>query len=76
MEEEEKQICYALTFANGWWANIFNSYKNYTNGDLAQEFNEFCRKNCLDTEEFKNAEFFLKELKIQQKINKMNEDFK
>lgn len=73
--EEEKRLCCALTLGDGWWANMLFSTKNYTNGDLAQEFHEFCRKNCLDTKEYKNAEFFLKEIKIQQKINKMNEDF-
>ena len=43
--------------------------------DLASDYKDFCAMNRLDRTEIKSAEFFLKELKLEQKMNKIKGDF-
>jgi len=44
--------------------------------DLASDFHDFCALNSLDRTDIKSAEYFLKELKAEQKLNDIQEDFK
>lgn len=73
----DQSICFALSEGDGWWGNVLATDANYIspNGDLAADYHEFCRINSLDQNDVTNAEHFLKQFKLQQKISKLNEDF-
>jgi len=43
--------------------------------DLASDFHDFCALNSLDRTDIKSAEYFLKELKAEQMLNDIQEDF-
>ena len=43
--------------------------------DLASDYHDFCHINSLDQNEIRNAQYFLKQLKLEQKMSKINEDF-
>lgn len=74
---EDYTIAIALSDGDGIWANFVAAGGNYIspNGDLAADYHEFCSKNSLDKNDVANAERFLKQLKVEQKISKINEDF-
>ena len=44
--------------------------------DLASDFHDFCALNHLDRTEIKSAEYFLKELKAEQKLKEIQDDFR
>ena len=49
---------------------------NHNAGDLAADFHDFCALNSLDKCDIKSAEFFLKELKAEQKLKDIQDDFR
>lgn len=44
--------------------------------DLASDFHDFCNMNSLDRTDIKSAEYFLKELKAEQKLKDIQDDFR
>lgn len=73
----DHSIAIGLSDGDGSWGNLMAVDENYIspNGDLAADYHEFCRTNGLDQHEVNNAERFLKQFKLQQKMSKINEDF-
>lgn len=73
----DHSIAIALADGDGLWGNLMAVHGNFIspNGDLAADYHEFCRKNALDKNDVANADRFLKQLKLEQKISKINEDF-
>lgn len=60
----------------GWWGKVLaTGHYESTRNDLAADFRDFCSINSLDKCEIKSAEYFLKQLKLEQKMNKMKKDF-
>lgn len=72
----DKSIAIGLTQGDGWWGSVLATglYESPRN-DLASDFHDFCALNSLDRTEIKSAEFFLKELKAQQKLKDIEKDF-
>lgn len=70
-------IALGLSEGNGWLGDLMAVDGNYIspNGSLADDYHEFCRTNGLDQHEVNNAERFLKQFKLQQKMSKISEDF-
>jgi len=60
----------------GWWGNVLatDHYESPRN-DLTSDFHDFCALNSLDRTDIKSAEYFLKELKAEQKIKDIKKDF-
>ena len=76
MGSSDKAIAIGLTQGEGWWGSVLATghYESKRN-DLAADFRDFCALNSLDRTEIKSAEFFLKQMKLEQKINDIQEDF-
>ena len=72
----DRAIAIGLTQGDGWWGSVLATghYESKRN-DLASDYKDFCAMNRLDRTEIKSAEFFLKELKLEQKMNKIKGDF-
>ena len=72
----DKSIAIGLTQGDGWWGSVLATgiYES-PRVDLAADFHDFCHANSLDQNDVANAEHFLKQLKLEQKINKMKKDF-
>ena len=72
----DRAIAIGLTQGDGWWGNVLATviYES-PRTDFASYFHDFCALNHLDRTEIKSAEYFLKQFKLEQKINKLNEDF-
>jgi len=51
---------------------IYNSPR----GDLAADYHDYCYLNALDPHEVQSAESFLKQIKMEQKLKSIEEDFK
>lgn len=73
----DKAIAIGLTQGDGWWGNVLatDHYVSQRN-DLAADFHDFCALNSLDRCDIKAAEYFLKELKAQQMLDEIKDDFK
>lgn len=76
MGSSEKAIAIGLTQGDGWWGNVLATghYESPRN-DLASDFRDFCALNSLDRCDIKSAEYFLKELKAEQKMKDIQKDF-
>lgn len=72
----DKAIAIGLTQGDGWWGNVLSTglYETPRN-DLASDYHDFCALNHLDRTEIKSAEYFLKELKLEQKMKDIAKDF-
>ena len=72
----DKAIAIGLTQGDGWWGSVLatDHYESQRN-DLASDYHDFCYMNSLDRTDIKSAEFFLKELKAEQKLNDIKKDF-
>ena len=72
----DKAIAIGLTQGDGWWGNVLSTglYETPRN-DLASDYHDFCALNHLDRTEIKSAEYFLKQLKLEQKIKDIAKDF-
>ena len=53
------------------------SFGIYTSprGDLAADYHDYCHLNALDPHEVQSAESFLKQVKLEQKLKKIEGDF-
>lgn len=72
----DKAIAIGLTQGDGWWGNVLaTDHYVSTRNDLAADFKDFCALNHLDRTEIKSAEYFLKELKAEQKLKDIEKDF-
>lgn len=72
----DKAICLGLCQGDGWWGNMLaNGHYVSPRKDLASDYHDFCHINSLDQNEIHNAEYFLKQFKLEQKIEKIKEDF-
>lgn len=73
----DKAIAIGLTQGDGWWGSLLaNGLYESTRNDLAADFHDFCALNSLDRTEIKSAEYFLKQLKLEQKMKDIEGDFK
>ena len=72
----DKAIAIGLTQGDGYWGKMLaNGHYTSKRGDLAADYHDFCAMNSLDRTEIRSAEYFLKELKLEQKINELKKDF-
>lgn len=72
----DESIAIGLTQGDGWWGNVLATDLYVSpRGDLASDYHDFCNANLLDPSEVDNAKYFLKQFKLEQKINKMKKDF-
>ncbi len=72
----DKDIAFALTQDGGFWANMLAFEQHLSSrGDLAADYHDYCHLNALDPHEIRNAVSFLKQVKMEQKLNKIAEDF-
>lgn len=73
----DRDIAFALIEDEGFWANLlaFEQHIFSSRGDLAADYHDYCHMNALDQHEIHNAESFLKQIKMEQKLNKIAEDF-
>ena len=44
-------------------------------GDLASDYHDYCDLNALDPHEIPSAESFLKQIKLEEKLKKIEGDF-
>lgn len=72
----DRAIAIGLTQGDGWWGSVLATghYESPRN-DLASDFHDFCSLNNLDRTDIKSAEYFLKELKAEQKLKDIEKDF-
>ena len=77
MGSSDKAIAIGLTQGEGWWGSVLATghYESKRN-DLASDYHDFCNMNSLDRSDVKSAEWFLKEIKMEQKLEQIKEDFK
>ena len=54
---------------------LANGHYESKRGDLAADYHDFCNMNSLDRSDVKSAEWFLKEIKMEQKLEQIKEDF-
>jgi hypothetical protein len=74
--DTDTAICLGLSQGDGWWGNMLaNGHYISPRGDLASDYHDFCNANALEPSEVDNAKYFLKQFKLEQKINKMKKDF-
>lgn len=72
----DKAIAIGLTQGDGWWGNVLATDHYVSPRDnLAADFHDFCALNSLDRCDIKSAEFFLKQLRAEQKLNELKKDF-
>lgn len=72
----DTKICLGLAQGDGWWGNMLAFEQHLSpRGDLASDYHDYCHMNALDPHEVNNAESFLKQIKMEQKLNKIAEDF-
>lgn len=70
------KICAALTLGDGWLGNMLAFEQHLSpRGDLASDYHDYCHMNALDPHEVNSAVSFLKQIKMEQKLNKIAEDF-
>lgn len=73
----DKAIAIGLTQGDGWWGNVLATDHYVSPRDnLAADFHDFCALNSLDKCDIKSAEYFLKELKAEQKLKDIQDDFR
>lgn len=72
----DTKICIGLAQGDGWWGNML-SYGVYTtlSEDLASDYHDYCHLNALDQHEVQSAVSFLKQVKMEQKLKKIEGDF-
>lgn len=72
----DKAIAIGLTQGEGWWGSVLaTGHYESKRDDLAADYHDFCAMNRLDRCDIKSAEFFLKQLKLEQKLNDIQKDF-
>lgn len=72
----DRDIAFALIQGDGFWANVLAFEQHLSSrGDLASDYHDYCHMNALDPHKIRNAESFLKQIKMEQKLNKIEEDF-
>ena len=60
----------------GWWGSVLaTGHYESKRKDLAADYHDFCNMNSLDRSDVKSAEWFLKEIKMEQKLEQIKEDF-
>ena len=72
-----KQQHLVLHNGGGWWGSVLATghYESKRN-DLASDYHDFCNMNSLDRSDVKSAEWFLKEIKMEQKLEQIKDDFR
>lgn len=72
----DKSIALGLTQGDGYWGRMLaNGHYMSKRGDLAADYHDFCAMNSLDRSDVKSAEWFLKQIKMEQKLEQIKEDF-